>query len=549
MHIWECHRGRAADPSGPVADEVSRWTMPRSRTPCSPPRRRSPPGRRGGRHGGRGAAEPGRVVVTMFAAWHLGACVTPVNPALTSVEAGYQIQDSGAKVVVGDPAVTSATTLDVAALQTRVRAGPCQRARRPVGRPRAGHLHQRYDRPAQGRHARPRQRRGDVPDDRRRPGAAGRRPQPAHPAAVPRQRDHGERAVPAARRRPDDDRRQVPAGHLLRRGRTRPADVLFRGPRDLCDARQPPGRGRSGHVVAAPGRLRRRSDAAELIGAFEQLFRVPVVEGYGLSEGGCASTLNPPHGPRKPGTVGLPLPGQEVALFHADGRIDRDGVGEVVIKGPNVMRGYLNRPEEPRGPSSTVGCNRRRRPVRRRRVSRPCRPDQGHDHPRRGEHLSQGDRERPVRAPGCRRGRGRRRSAPRVRRDPGRVRRPAGRLDGDRRPPTTVPGPSPGSRSRRDRPGPRAPQECRRQDRQADPPQGLQGSRQVLPHRPGPAGRRRSSRAAGVASAPTQVMAGGPRPLGPHRRRWSPNASVRSRPSRCSLPPAPSRHRQAGRPR
>ena len=64
---------------------------------------------------------PNRVelVVTLLAAWHLGACVTPVNPALTPVEAGYQIHDSGAKVVVGDPAATSATTLDVSALHTR----------------------------------------------------------------------------------------------------------------------------------------------------------------------------------------------------------------------------------------------------------------------------------------------------------------------------------------------------------------------------------------------------------------------------------------------
>ena len=85
---------------------------------------------------------------------------------------------------------------------------------------------------------------------------------------------------------------------------------------------------------------------AELIDAFERRFGILIVEGYGLSEGSCASTLNPPQGPRKPGTVGLPLSGQEVALFHVDGTIGRDGVGEVVIKGPNVMRGYLNRPED-----------------------------------------------------------------------------------------------------------------------------------------------------------------------------------------------------------
>ncbi|WP_324199031.1 class I adenylate-forming enzyme family protein [Nocardia amamiensis] len=85
---------------------------------------------------------------------------------------------------------------------------------------------------------------------------------------------------------------------------------------------------------------------AELIARFETRFGVPIVEGYGLSEGTCASTLNPPSGPRKPGTVGLPLPGQTVAIMDADGRLVAAGTsGEVVIRGANVMRGYLGRPE------------------------------------------------------------------------------------------------------------------------------------------------------------------------------------------------------------
>ncbi|MDT7614057.1 MAG: long-chain acyl-CoA synthetase, partial [Pseudonocardiales bacterium] len=85
---------------------------------------------------------------------------------------------------------------------------------------------------------------------------------------------------------------------------------------------------------------------AELISRFERRFGVPVVEGYGLSEGTCASTLNPPAGLRKPGTAGLPLPGQQVALMSPDGRMAGAGPGEVVVRGPNVMRGYLNRPGE-----------------------------------------------------------------------------------------------------------------------------------------------------------------------------------------------------------
>ncbi|WP_253789454.1 class I adenylate-forming enzyme family protein [Nocardia amikacinitolerans] len=85
---------------------------------------------------------------------------------------------------------------------------------------------------------------------------------------------------------------------------------------------------------------------AELIARFESRFGVPIVEGYGLSEGTCASTVNPPRGPRKPGTVGVPLPGQTVAIMDVDGNLLGAGAtGEVVIKGANVMRGYLGRPE------------------------------------------------------------------------------------------------------------------------------------------------------------------------------------------------------------
>ncbi|KAB2808984.1 long-chain fatty acid--CoA ligase [Pimelobacter simplex] len=86
---------------------------------------------------------------------------------------------------------------------------------------------------------------------------------------------------------------------------------------------------------------------AELITRFEERFGIPVVEGYGLSEGSVASTINPVDGVRKPGTVGVALPGQEVAVVTADGdRLPAGERGEVVIRGANVMRGYLGRPEE-----------------------------------------------------------------------------------------------------------------------------------------------------------------------------------------------------------
>ena len=87
--------------------------------------------------------------------------------------------------------------------------------------------------------------------------------------------------------------------------------------------------------------------SVELLEQFETRYGIPIVEGYGLSEGTCASTVNPLDGKRKPGTVGLPLPGQTIRIVDTDGDPVPDGeAGEVLIAGPNVMRGYLNRPEE-----------------------------------------------------------------------------------------------------------------------------------------------------------------------------------------------------------
>jgi len=85
--------------------------------------------------------------------------------------------------------------------------------------------------------------------------------------------------------------------------------------------------------------------SGELLVRTEQRFGFPIIEGYGLTEGTCASTVNPVDGLRKPGTVGVALPGQEVATMAPDGSFTPVGVpGEIVIRGANVMRGYLNRP-------------------------------------------------------------------------------------------------------------------------------------------------------------------------------------------------------------
>ncbi|NBB91782.1 MAG: acyl-CoA synthetase [Gammaproteobacteria bacterium] len=85
---------------------------------------------------------------------------------------------------------------------------------------------------------------------------------------------------------------------------------------------------------------------------FERVYGIPLVEGYGLTEATCISTVNPRHGRRRPGSVGLRLPYQQVAAaqIDADGTIERfcdDGeIGELVIDGPNVFAGYLQQAHE-----------------------------------------------------------------------------------------------------------------------------------------------------------------------------------------------------------
>ncbi|MBJ8341234.1 AMP-binding protein [Antrihabitans sp. YC3-6] len=86
---------------------------------------------------------------------------------------------------------------------------------------------------------------------------------------------------------------------------------------------------------------------ADLLTRFEDRFGFPLVEAYGLSEGTCGSTINPVSGVRKPGTVGCPLPGQEIRIVDSKGNAVPQGeTGEVVVRGPNVMRGYLGRPDD-----------------------------------------------------------------------------------------------------------------------------------------------------------------------------------------------------------
>jgi long-chain acyl-CoA synthetase len=80
--------------------------------------------------------------------------------------------------------------------------------------------------------------------------------------------------------------------------------------------------------------------------AFEKRFKVPIYEGYGQTEAAPVITLNRP-GARKPGTIGPPVPGVEVAIWDDQNRVLPAGeVGEIMVRGPNVMQGYHRLPEE-----------------------------------------------------------------------------------------------------------------------------------------------------------------------------------------------------------
>ncbi len=85
----------------------------------------------------------------------------------------------------------------------------------------------------------------------------------------------------------------------------------------------------------------------EVLKKFERKFGIPLIEGYGLSEASPVVSLNPVKGRRKPGSVGLPLPGVGVDVVDDQGRsLKRGEVGELIVRGSNVMRGYYNLPQE-----------------------------------------------------------------------------------------------------------------------------------------------------------------------------------------------------------
>lgn len=79
----------------------------------------------------------------------------------------------------------------------------------------------------------------------------------------------------------------------------------------------------------------------EVFNKFERKFKGKIIEGYGLSEGTCVSSLNPIDGERKIGSIGTALEGQEMVIMNENGSVIAEGeIGEICIKGKNVMAGY-----------------------------------------------------------------------------------------------------------------------------------------------------------------------------------------------------------------
>ena len=80
---------------------------------------------------------------------------------------------------------------------------------------------------------------------------------------------------------------------------------------------------------------------------FEAKYHIPLIEGYGLSEASPVVTKNPLHAARKAGSIGLPIPNVEVCIQDEAGReLGTGEVGEVCVRGGNVMSGYWNNPDE-----------------------------------------------------------------------------------------------------------------------------------------------------------------------------------------------------------
>jgi long-chain acyl-CoA synthetase len=294
---------------------------------------------------------PNRVelVVVMFAAWRLGAVLTPVNPALTGDEAGYQLADAGAKLVVVSEATercvqgSEAQVLRVDELGSLEGEAP---AHDPAADDTALLIY------TSGTTGRPK---GVILDHANVAAMVGMvvahlqvGPEDRALVALPLFHVNGlvvsiltplsvggstvilEKFSKAtfwdsvAEHRPTYFS-LVPAMYLMFNAMEETPDAsMLRF--CVCGAAPVP---------------------AEALKAFHEKFGTPIIEGYGLSETTVATNIDPLDGPRKPGSVGPGLPGTEVRVVDEnDEPVPTGERGQVVMRGPQIMRGYLNRPEE-----------------------------------------------------------------------------------------------------------------------------------------------------------------------------------------------------------
>jgi long-chain acyl-CoA synthetase len=82
----------------------------------------------------------------------------------------------------------------------------------------------------------------------------------------------------------------------------------------------------------------------EVFNEFTLKFPFPLREGYGPTESSPVATVNPIYGINKPGSIGKPIPNVELSIRDEAGQ--ELPIGEICIRGGNVMRGYWNQPEE-----------------------------------------------------------------------------------------------------------------------------------------------------------------------------------------------------------
>jgi long-chain acyl-CoA synthetase len=87
----------------------------------------------------------------------------------------------------------------------------------------------------------------------------------------------------------------------------------------------------------------------EVMARFESLTGGKITEGFGLTETSPITHVNPLNGLRKPGSIGIPLPGTDMKIVDTDTgtrEVGPNTEGELCLRGPQVMSGYWNRPDE-----------------------------------------------------------------------------------------------------------------------------------------------------------------------------------------------------------